>query len=200
MIIYKTINLINKNFYIGQDSKNDTGYLGSGKLLKRAIQKYGRNNFQKEVLEYCETKEELNEREIFWIEKLKPIYNIAKGGSGGDTITNHPDYELIIQKLKGRMPWSKGLKRPDLEGENNPAKRLEVRDKIRLAKLKNPNQMFGDDNPAKRSDVRNKISENVSSSWQNRELIKCPYCDKESINAANMSRWHFENCKKNNII
>lgn len=196
MIIYKTVNLINGNFYIGQDSKNDNGYIGSGKLLKRAIQKYGYNNFQKEILEYCETKETLNEREIFWIEKLKPIYNIAKGGSGGDTYTNHPDYKLIIQKLKGRMSWSKGSKRPDLEGENNPSKRPDVREKIRQAKLENPTQMFGDDNPSKRLDVRNKISEKVSDSWQSRTVIKCPYCDMESINAANMNRWHFNNCKK----
>ena len=46
--IYKTTNLITKKYYIGKhSSKNietDT-YLGSGKLLNRAIKKYGRHNF-----------------------------------------------------------------------------------------------------------------------------------------------------------
>lgn len=85
MVIYKTINLVNGKFYIGQDSKNDSNYLGSGSLIKKAIKKYGRENFKKEILEHCQTKEELNKREIYWIEKLNTIeegYNITTGGEG----------------------------------------------------------------------------------------------------------------------
>ena len=40
MIIYKTVNVLNGKFYIGQDSKNNPEYIGSGTLLKRAIEKY----------------------------------------------------------------------------------------------------------------------------------------------------------------
>ncbi len=92
MIVYKTINLINGKIYIGQDSKNDPEYLGSGLLLKKAIHKHGREHFVKEILEECETKEQLNEREIYWIALLdsknpKIGYNIADGGSGGNTYT-----------------------------------------------------------------------------------------------------------------
>jgi group I intron endonuclease len=85
MVIYKTINLVNGKFYIGQDSKNDSNYLGSGSLIKKAIKKYGRENFKKEILEYCKTNKELNNREIYWIEKLNAIeegYNITTGGEG----------------------------------------------------------------------------------------------------------------------
>jgi group I intron endonuclease len=192
MIIYKTTNLINGKFYIGQDSNNNPAYIGSGILLNRAIIKYG---IVKEVLEVCNSKEELNKKEIFWIESLKPVYNIAKGGSGGDTLSAHPNLELIKNKFKGRVSYFKGKKRPDMLGENNPAKRPEIREKISQAKLKNPTQMFGDSNPAKRLEVRDKISKNTSKSWENRTLIKCPYCNKESINASGMSRWHFNNCK-----
>jgi len=195
MIIYKTTNLVNGNFYIGQDSHNNPKYLGSGILLKRAITKYGINNFIKEILEVCISKEELNDREVFWIKMLSPIYNIAKGGTGGDTLSNHPELELIRNKLKGRVPYHKGKKRPEITGDNNPAKRLEVREKIRQSKLDNPTQMFGDDNPAKRVDVREKISKNISKSWEDRSIIRCTYCNKESKNAANMKRWHFDNCK-----
>jgi group I intron endonuclease len=195
MVVYRTTNLINGKIYIGQDSHNNPKYLGSGLLLKRAINKYGIDNFVKDILEVCKSKEDLNKREIFWIEKLNPVYNIAKGGNGGDTLSNHPDLELIKNKLKGKVPYHKGKKRPNQTGDKNPAKRKDVREKIRQSKLDNPTQMFGDDNPAKRLDVREKISAGISESWKTRESIKCPHCDKESINASGMYRWHFENCK-----
>jgi len=46
-IIYKTTNKINNKFYVGYDTKNNPKYLGSGLLLKRAIEKYGQENFKK---------------------------------------------------------------------------------------------------------------------------------------------------------
>jgi hypothetical protein len=49
MIIYKTTNLINGKMYVGQDSHNNPLYLGSGKVLGLAIEKYGIENFKKEI-------------------------------------------------------------------------------------------------------------------------------------------------------
>ena len=88
MVIYKITNLINDMIYIGQDSKNRNTYYGSGVLIKRAIKKYGKANFKREILEHCNTKEELNSREVFWIKELnsKEIgYNICSGGQGQNT-------------------------------------------------------------------------------------------------------------------
>ena len=85
MIVYKTTNLINGKIYIGQDSKNNPDYLGSGTIIKRAIKKYGKENFKKEILEICTTKQEMDEKEKFWIKKLNSIkngYNISEGGDG----------------------------------------------------------------------------------------------------------------------
>jgi group I intron endonuclease len=89
MVIYKTTNLINNKIYVGQDSHNNPAYLGSGKILNNAIKKYGKDNFKKEILEECSSKKELNEREIYWINKLNSTdtnvgYNIATGGHGGN--------------------------------------------------------------------------------------------------------------------
>lgn len=85
--VYKTTNLLNNKIYIGQHkgSTFDPYYYGSGLLLKNIIKKYGKENFKCEVLEECNTPEELNEREIYWIEfyqSRKPSigYNLAKGG------------------------------------------------------------------------------------------------------------------------
>jgi group I intron endonuclease len=86
MIVYKTTNKVNGKIYIGKDAKNDPNYLGSGILLKQAIEKYGKDNFQKEILEYC-TSVNINEREKYWIDitQAKEIgYNLADGGTGGD--------------------------------------------------------------------------------------------------------------------
>jgi group I intron endonuclease len=88
MIIYKTINLINGKIYIGQDLKNSPKYLGSGRKLLNAVKKYGKENFKKEILEYCHSQEELDLKEKMWINKLnsrdrKIGYNIAEGGQEG---------------------------------------------------------------------------------------------------------------------
>ncbi len=91
MIVYKTTNLINEKIYIGQDSNNNPEYIGSGNLLLRAIKKYGINNFKKEILEICKSKDELNNKEKFWIAKYNSTnkkigYNISEGGTGGKLV------------------------------------------------------------------------------------------------------------------
>jgi len=105
MVIYKTTNLINGKFYIGKDIKNNPNYYGSGVILKKAIKKYGKNNFIKEIIEVCNNAEELANREIYWISKLnahnkKIAYNIGIGGFGGDNITFNPNKKQFIAKMK----------------------------------------------------------------------------------------------------
>lgn len=88
--IYLTTNLINSRRYIGKKITNniDDGYLGSGVVLKQAIEKYGRENFKREILEFCDSNVKLNEREKFWIKEYdavndKSFYNLREGGDGG---------------------------------------------------------------------------------------------------------------------
>jgi hypothetical protein len=61
MIIYKITNKVNSKIYIGQDKHDNPNYLGSGKILHLAFKKYGSENFIKEIIEECESKEHLNE-------------------------------------------------------------------------------------------------------------------------------------------
>ena len=87
MIIYKTTNLINGKIYIGQSINNDPKYLGSGVFLKNAIEKHGKENFLKEVIDVADSVDELNEKEIYWIEKYNSTdknigYNLCSGGKG----------------------------------------------------------------------------------------------------------------------
>jgi group I intron endonuclease len=67
MVIYKTTNLVNGKQYIGRDKHNNPNYLGSGPLLKKAIKKYGKENFKKEIIEECSSFEQMVEREEYWL-------------------------------------------------------------------------------------------------------------------------------------
>ena len=83
--IYVIVNTTNNHKYVGKSSTGKTNYFGSGVALKKAIQKYGKEVFKKEILEYC-VAEELTDREIYWIAKLNTYkgagYNLTPGGDG----------------------------------------------------------------------------------------------------------------------
>jgi len=104
-VIYKTINLVNNKIYVGRDKHNNPNYIGSGVLLHLAIKKYGKENFQKEILEECEN-DILDDREKFWIKELRsqdPLigYNIANGGHNDFTMNEYIKSK-ISQTLKGK--------------------------------------------------------------------------------------------------
>ena len=108
MQIYKITNIINGKIYIGKDESNRKNYFGSGKLIKRSISKYGIENHTKEIIEEIQDRNLLQEREKFWINEYRSYdrnigYNISFGGDGGDTISNNPNREIIIQKISSSM-------------------------------------------------------------------------------------------------
>lgn len=89
MYIYKTTNQINGKIYIGLTTMNEEEskwYFGSGDSIKKALEKHGVGNFEKEILESgFSTKEELAEAEIKWITHFKSTtrgigYNLSPGG------------------------------------------------------------------------------------------------------------------------
>jgi len=99
--IYCVINLINDKFYIGKKYGNyDSSYYGSGKIIKESIQKYGLINFKIYKICDCFDEKDINEKEIYYIDLLKPNYNIAKGGTGGNTLLfyGEQDKKQIIKK------------------------------------------------------------------------------------------------------
>ena len=89
-VIYVITNNLNGKQYVGQTidlTKRLSAHRKAGKPgIGKAIQKYGWRNFSVEVIEECENRDELNEREIFWIAKLNTKapngYNLTEGGDG----------------------------------------------------------------------------------------------------------------------
>lgn len=85
---YKTTNKLNGKFYFGKHSTEDLndGYLGSGDGLLMAIKKYGKDNFEREILQFFLTdkgayayEETLIEE---WMIKSDQCYNQKGGGDG----------------------------------------------------------------------------------------------------------------------
>jgi len=84
-LIYETRNKLNGKVYRGAHRTKDPadGYMGSGVALHRAMEKYGRENFETIILEFCETTDEMWERERELVEIGEHTYNLTLGGKGG---------------------------------------------------------------------------------------------------------------------
>jgi hypothetical protein len=116
-LIYETTNLINGKKYRGFHQTKDIGdgYLGSGNSMIKAIKKYGKHNFKKEILEYCITKEDMIEKEKFYVDEewvnRKDTYNLKTGG-----IRDFKLSDISCNRIKesydkvSRVPWNKGRK------------------------------------------------------------------------------------------
>jgi len=110
--IYKITNLVNGNLYIGLSvnlkRRNfehfcNKNVLKKSNTLYKAIRKYSKENFLFEVIEYVPDLSKLSEREIYWIEVLKPMYNMNLGGLGnkGHNVSEETK-EILRQKAKSQ--------------------------------------------------------------------------------------------------
>ncbi len=127
--IYITTNSVNGKRYIGKRMYDKRGewkkYLGSGILLKKAIKKYGRQFFKREIIDFATSLEELNAKETYWIKYYNAItddafYNIASGGDGGNVRAGYSD-EQYLQSEKRRIS---AVKKGHLYGERTKNARL----------------------------------------------------------------------------
>ncbi len=139
--IYKIVNKLDGKIYVGQSI--DVYYRMNDihkncKYLFHALQKFGRENFEYSILEICEEKE-LDEREIYWIKKLKSHvsedgYNISWGGNA--TMKGLKHSEESKKKISDAV-----------KGENHPLwgthQSEESKKKNRESQLGEKSHMFG---------------------------------------------------------
>ena len=101
--VYKTTNLFNNKIYIGLHATEDINddYLGSGVFLKKAIKKYGYQEFKKEILFVFNNKHEMikKEKELVTEDFIlrKDTYNMSKGGYGLSTLSKIKRENAIIK-------------------------------------------------------------------------------------------------------
>lgn len=122
--IYKITNKINGKMYIGQtihlqqrwaEHKSKAKELNPTRKLYKAMNQYGIENFSFEVIEYCE-KEDLNEREIYWIN----YYNSIENGYNMSHIQNlqgKVDYETVKQ-IQYELEYTKNTNKQIAEQYN----------------------------------------------------------------------------------
>ena len=157
--------------YVGmtcQDVKKRWAY-GNGyrtQVFYKAIQKYGWNNIQHEVIAEHLTKEEAENFEEVLIEKLKTRnrkygYNVAKGGyNGGVCGEDHPNYgKHLSEETRKKISESNKGK---LAGEKHPnyGKHMskEAIDKRRKTKLLNP-KIYTEEERKARSEIAKELWE-----------------------------------------
>lgn len=114
--VYKITNNINSKFYIGKHTHNIKvidKYYGGGNLIHKAIKKYGKQNFKKEIIAYYKTSNcaLIGESQILTYDVVKDIncYNLKPGGEGGSVRGRKMSNESITKRTMAQ----RGLKRSD---------------------------------------------------------------------------------------
>lgn len=115
--IYCITNLLNGKQYVGQSIHIEQRFKehcqkNAKLIIDKAIQKYGKSNFTFEILEECPNEFDiLNEKEIYWIEKLGTFnnqhhYNYTKGGKNAEhlvgNIQSNDTRNKISNKVNGK--------------------------------------------------------------------------------------------------
>ncbi|KKL26267.1 hypothetical protein LCGC14_2396980 [marine sediment metagenome] len=113
--IYLIENNINDKRYVGQTidpDKREYAHLNGFSdcpYLKAAINKHGSFHFQFVLLESCNTLEDLNRRECFWIKELNTLaphgYNLTGGGEGMSSPSPETRIKLRTAKRGVNSPW-----------------------------------------------------------------------------------------------
>ena len=221
--LYEIKNNLNGKIYVGvHKTKNlDDGYMGSGKLIGRAIEKYGLENFTKTILEKFDDAESMYAREKEYVNEdflmREDVYNLRRGGHGG--------FDYLIRSGQHRSVFNVGV---PLTQEHKDKIQKTKKERFEVGLYADMQKMFSEraknDNPMHRDEVRDKVSKsltgkqkteehkkkisdslmgkNLGRSYPNRkkrepvvwQILECPHCGATG-KSIGMRRWHFDKCK-----
>ena len=160
--VYKITNLVNGKIYVGKHQGVDPyadEYFGSGKVIKQALRKYGKENFRKEILYVFETPEEayIKEREIVDKEFLSrnDTYNQKEGGQGGFDHIDVEQQSILLKELWQNQDFRKKVQESQEKANNDP----------KVKERRSKAQKIAQNNP----ETKRKISERLKQSHQNPE-------------------------------
>lgn len=109
--IYKTTCLVNGKVYIGQTKREGSKwvkYLGGGSHIEKAVLRYGKHNFVKQVLIECYSQIDADSYEELYIELYSSTiykfgYNILSGTANGFGCPNPAQIPEVMQKIKDKI-------------------------------------------------------------------------------------------------
>ena len=135
--VYITFNDINERKYIGQKKFNNQWktYKGSGKLLRQALNKYGKDNFNRLIIAIAYSKEELNDLEIKFIKEYDAVtnddyYNISQGG---DHFGRSKGYRCS-DEVRKNMSKPKSVEHKKKLSDFNKGKKMSEESKHKMSK------------------------------------------------------------------
>lgn len=203
--IYKITNKIDGKIYIGkhQTKDLDDNYMGSGKLISRSIEKYGKDNFIKEILFIFDNEKEMNNKEAELVTeefvKEDTNYNLCPGGNGGFGYINRSCIKKMHGKSHSEESKNKIRATRELRNLNFHTEETKKSLKENHWSKNNPEEFKRHIKKAgsyeKTNEHRKKLSEATKSQGKQKS-IECPHCFKTG-GARAMKRWHFDNCKEN---
>lgn len=203
--LYQITNKVNGKIYVGVHSTPniDDGYLGSGKHLCLAIDKHGKDMFDKTILRFFNSETEMYAAEAELVNSdfvnRKDVYNLREGGLGGWSFVHskklHHGFTGKKHTAESKQKISESSRDRVVSEEtkvkqsvNNFARRNpeKQREHAKKAALKS--------NEARSKDSIARISLAAKSQWLAVENVKCPHCAKIG-RGGTMKRWHFDRCK-----
>ena len=214
MYIYKITNNLNNKNYIGLKTKTveeSESYYGSGVAVNRAINKYGKHNFTKTILERdIVDYDYLKDREQYWIQYYDSYnngYNMTLGGDGllGYVYTEEHRRKISIS-TKGRR-WTmseegrRNISKAHMGVKQGPCSE-ETKRRMSKAKLGVKRKPLSDEHKKLLSEINlgnthsDKTKQKMKEAYNNRSVLECPQCGFKSKNRGAMTRHHFDNCKQ----
>jgi len=107
-VVYETCCIVNQMTYIGCHATDnlDDGYIGSGKHLKRAIKKYGKENFKRNIIQIFNDPVKMFSLESSLVteEYVKDpnTYNLVVGGFGGFKVQDINEWKLKLKESSSK--------------------------------------------------------------------------------------------------
>lgn len=201
-IVYITTNLVNGKKYIGSHKDNNEKYLGSGVNLKKAIQKYGKDNFERKTIWEGEEEDRYRVEELLIAEhnavESKQYYNASHKGTGLPKGYQHTQ-ETLDKYRDERIARIEKNRSLDGFDEWRDSEDFKVHIKELNKKINSDRSIIDKRNTTLREKWKNQDHPNKgvpkTQEWKDSRKVECEHCG-IVCDKSNYTKWHGDKCKK----